>query len=320
MKNRQRRVAVVIPCWNDGRFVGQAVASVQKQREPCELVVVDDGSTEAATVDQLFALEQSGVTVIRQPNGGVAMARMTAVAHTTAPYVFPLDADDRLAEDILHELADALDASPSSAAAWGDNRAFGAIDWVFPTWRTLDPWLVTYVNRLPVSCLYRRTALLECGGWSLAEGYEDWDLWFRLAARGWSGTHIGRIHLEYRQHHEPRMLARERERHDETLQRFRESHSELFRNRRLSARRTLAPRRLQLAYRGIDALPRIGESGRHRMYDIALRTLVPATRPIVDGTPQTSPVIVAAARLGNVLRRRLPTRRVARPSLATRPD
>jgi len=64
----QRRVAVVIPCWNDGRFVAEAVASVQAQREPCELVVVDDGSTDTQTAAELRWLEQSGVVVVRQPN------------------------------------------------------------------------------------------------------------------------------------------------------------------------------------------------------------------------------------------------------------
>ncbi len=311
----QRRVAVVIPCWNDGRFVAEAVASVQAQREPCELVVVDDGSTDTQTAAELRWLEQSGVVVVRQPNRGVALARMAGLEHTSAPYVFPLDADDRLAGDVLHELADALDANLSLAAAWGDTQAFGTIDWVFPTWRCLDPWLVTYVNRLPVSCLYRRTALLECSGWSLAEGYEDWDLWFRLAAKGWGGTHIGRVHLEYRQHPEARMLSREQARHDRTFQGFRERHARLFAARHRSSHKTLAPRRVRLVFRIIDA-SRVSDSRRHRMHDVALRTLIPATRPLVDGLPQTSPLKVAARRLGSAFRRRLRGRTGLRSSPA----
>jgi len=290
-------VAVVIPCWNDGAFLEEAVASVHAQDEPAEVVVVDDGSTDEATLAVLDRLRASGERVVRRENGGVGAARMTGVAETTAPYVFPLDADDRLAPGALRSLADALEARPGAAASWGDTRAFGAINWVFPTWKTLDPWLITYLNRVPVGCLYRRSALKDVGGWTLTEGYEDWDMWLALASQGWSGTHIGRVHLEYRQHDTPRMLARERDRHEQTMARYRERHPEIFAARGQTARESLAPLRVRVAFRLIDRLPRIPESRRHRLHDVAIRTLLRGTRPIVDGVPQPGPLQVLVRKL-----------------------
>lgn len=290
-------MAVVIPCWNDGAFLDEAIASVRGQDEPAEIVVVDDGSTDEATLAVLDRLRSNGERVVRRDNGGVGAARMTGVSETTAPYIFPLDSDDRLAPGALRPLADALDARPGAAASWGDTRAFGAINWVFPTWKTLDPWLITYVNRVPVGCLYRRSALKDVGGWTLTEGYEDWDMWLALASQGWSGTHIGRVHLEYRQHDTPRMLARERDRHEQTMNRYRERHPEIFASRSQTARESLAPLRVRLAFRLIDRIPRIPEARRHRLHDVAIRTLMPATRPIVDGVPQPGPLRVLVHKL-----------------------
>src|SRR5918999_3665036 len=90
------RVAVMIPCFNDGRYVAEAVASVRLQ-EPTELIVVDDGSTDSATLDVLKGLRGNGVSIVRQPNSGPGPARTHGMQLTTAPYVFPLDADDYLA-------------------------------------------------------------------------------------------------------------------------------------------------------------------------------------------------------------------------------
>jgi glycosyltransferase involved in cell wall biosynthesis len=58
------RVAVIVPCFNAGRLVLEAVASVDEP-EPVELIVVDDDSTDASTQDALAELELRGVRVLR---------------------------------------------------------------------------------------------------------------------------------------------------------------------------------------------------------------------------------------------------------------
>src|ERR1043166_895150 len=103
------RVAVVVPCFDDGETLSTALASLAGQEEH-ELVVVDDGSTDPDTLTVLAELERNGVQVVRRPNGGLSAARMSGVEATSAPYVMPLDADDALAPGALRALADALDA------------------------------------------------------------------------------------------------------------------------------------------------------------------------------------------------------------------
>ena len=89
------RISVVIPCFNDGRTIRDTVASLATQ-EPTEAVIVDDGSDDPETTEILAELAAAGMNVVRQENGGPASARMRGVASTSAPFIFPLDADDVL--------------------------------------------------------------------------------------------------------------------------------------------------------------------------------------------------------------------------------
>ncbi len=135
---------------------------------------------------------------MRKENGGLSSARMAGVAATSAPYVFPLDADDAVVPGALAALADALDAAPDAALAWGDIQVWGEVEAELAVARSLDPWLLTYLNDVPVASLLRRTALEDAGGWSMGSGYEDWDLWLALAERGYAGIHVRRPTLRYR--------------------------------------------------------------------------------------------------------------------------
>jgi thioredoxin reductase len=205
------------------------VLSVRIQ-EAVELVVVDDGSDDPATLETLDAL-RAEVLVIRQENRGLAAARMTGVHATSAPYVFALDADDRLLAGALTDLADALDRDPAAAAAWGDTRFFGDVNRVVGTARTIDPWRITFVNELPAAALFRRDVLNATGGWKLAEACEDWELWMDLAERNLYGVHVGRPTTAYRVHGS-RLWRRSAERHDAIVAELRGRHPELFARRR----------------------------------------------------------------------------------------
>lgn len=247
------RVAVVVPCFDDGATLREALDSLAGE-EAHELVVVDDGSTDPETLDVLAGLEREGTRVVRRENGGLAAARMTGVEATEAPYVFPLDADDVLVPGALAALADTLDAAPKAAVAWGGLRLFGAFELHVPPADALDPWELTYLSDVPGTSLVRRTALLEAGGWSLARGYEDWDLWLALVERGWSGVRVDRDVLRVRQGRS-RLNARWLERHGDFAAELRRRHPELFARRRTTRRASRAPLRAKLLFPLIERLP-----------------------------------------------------------------
>jgi len=97
----RRRISVVIPAHGEGRLIAEAVESVQ-QAEPVELVVVDDASDDADTSRILAMLERKGTWILRhEANEGVAAARMSGLLATSAPFVYPLDADDLAAPGVI---------------------------------------------------------------------------------------------------------------------------------------------------------------------------------------------------------------------------
>jgi glycosyltransferase involved in cell wall biosynthesis len=245
------RVAVLIPCHGEGPLLAEAVRSV-REREPVEIVVVDDASRDAATRAVLDELERGGARVIRRrENGGVGVARTDAFEATSAPYVYPLDADDLSIPGVLARMADRLDADPGAAACVGDVVEFGEHELVRRSPARLDPYRVALTNEYPITALYRRTAVQAAGAWQPffhEQGYEDWNLWMGLAERGARIVHVGGPGYR-RRLHGTRLNQRARSRHAERYQLMRLAHPELFaglpEHRRVSdlspLRRTLYP-------------------------------------------------------------------------------
>jgi glycosyltransferase involved in cell wall biosynthesis len=257
------RVAVVIPCFDDP-LVTEAVASVREQDEPLELVVVDDGSRKPQALEALATLAADGVRVERRENGGLAAARMTGVGATSAPYVFPLDADDMLEPGALRRLADALDASPRAGVAWGDVRIFGDFELALRPARVLDPWKLTFVSEIPGTSLVRRSALLEVGGWQMRRAYEEWDLWLSFAEHGWEGVHVPVPMLRYRRHGQ-RMLGDAIAIHEELAAEVRNRHPALYANRARLRRSSPAQLHVKVALTVLAALPLLSEFTRLRI-------------------------------------------------------
>jgi glycosyltransferase involved in cell wall biosynthesis len=256
------RVAVVVPCSDDGGTLDETLDSLRLQ-EPHELVVVDDGSTDPGTLAVMDRLRAAGVRVVRQENAGLSAARMAGVAATTAPYVLPLDADDALEPDALASLADALDHDSGAALAWGDVTVFGDLDYRLAPRRVLDPWWITYANGIPVTSMIRRDALLEAGGWAMGSGYEDWDLWMSFAERGYRGVYVARPVQRYRRHG-VRMLGETIARRDELLALLRARHPDLFARRSRTWRTSRAPWRSRLLLPLVRRLP-LSTASRHRL-------------------------------------------------------
>lgn len=224
------RLAVIVPCHDDGVLVAEAVRSIREE-EPLEVVVVDDASSDEETQETLEQLEHEGVRVLRhEENRGVGYARMTGLAATSAPFVFPLDADDHALPGVVARMADELETNPEAAACVGDIVEFGEYDLKRLTPARLDPYRVAYTNEYPITALYRRSALVAAGAWEqpgVRQGYEDWNLWMSLAERGEQIVHLGGPAYQRRLHGR-RLNQQTRESHREHYEAMRRLHPDLF--------------------------------------------------------------------------------------------
>lgn len=104
-------VDVIVPSFNSGGLLAEALDSIQAQTYPAaRIIVVDDGSTDGAVAATLAG--RSNITVIRQRNGGVSVSRNTGVAASRAEALLIVDHDDLLLPNSIASLVDAMESDP----------------------------------------------------------------------------------------------------------------------------------------------------------------------------------------------------------------
>jgi glycosyltransferase involved in cell wall biosynthesis len=201
------RVSVVIPCYNQARFLGRAIDSALAQTlTGVEVIVVDDGSTDdSATIAARF----DGVTCHRQSNRGVAAARNTGLAHARGDFVIFLDADDELLRNAAEIGVGALLATPAAAFTAGvaipvdaDGTELPFTSLVHPAddARPYDELLTTNFMWTPGCVMFRRSIVCSAGGFDESlSGSADYALYLALA-RDWPLHWHGRPVVRYRQH------------------------------------------------------------------------------------------------------------------------
>jgi glycosyltransferase involved in cell wall biosynthesis len=197
-------VSVVIPCFNQARYLRSAIESALGQHlRPLECIVVDDGST-----DETAALAESlGVIVLMQANRGVSEARNAGLAAARGDLVVFLDADDELLPDALAHGAAALTAADGLAAVVGRCQGMDAQGRPLRTGQhAIDPsnlygeWLSRNFVWTPGAAMFRRAALLRIGGFPAGRGpAADYAVYLRLARTNEIASHAREV-VRYRQH------------------------------------------------------------------------------------------------------------------------
>lgn len=128
-------VSVIIPCYNQGRFLGEAIASAAAQRGlVSEIVVVDDGSTDETPA---VATRDGSVRYLRQERMGLSEARNSGWRASSGDYVIFLDADDRLLPGAAAAGLEAFRRWPHAAFVFGHYELIDERGTVLPTWREL---------------------------------------------------------------------------------------------------------------------------------------------------------------------------------------
>lgn len=179
-------VSVVIPCYNQGSYLAESIGSVLASGfDACEIIVVDDGSTDPDTCRILATLDYPRTRLIRRANGGLAAARNSGIAAALGRYILPLDADDRIGPSYLAQAVQAFAADDRLGIVYCHAEKFGAENgpWRLPAYRR---WRMRLGNLIFCSALYRKADWVTAGGYdeTLRRGWEDWDFWLSLLELG----------------------------------------------------------------------------------------------------------------------------------------
>ena len=193
-------VSIIVPCYNYGRFLAEAVESALGQTHaPLEVIVIDDGSTD----DSYDVASRFGppVKVLGQPNQGLVAVLNRGLHEAVGEYFVILSADDALRPAYVETLLTALLEQPGSAYAYSAMEYFGAKSGVFPA-KPFSPALLLAGNYINATALTRRADALAVGGFhpNPENAWEDWDFWLRLLESGKYGVAVPVPLLRYRRH------------------------------------------------------------------------------------------------------------------------
>ena len=182
--------SIVVPCFNQGRYLTDCLESLAFQSVlPTEVIVVNDGSTDAETNALCARLGQYRypfpVRSLSKPNGGPSSARNHGIQAASGAIIVPLDGDDKLLPHALEAYRDFLTANPEIDICFPDILHFGIKSDQYITMH-FNRWRLLYENMMVCSNAIR-LRVFDAGYWydeQMHPGIEDWEFWIRTCGLG----------------------------------------------------------------------------------------------------------------------------------------
>ena len=202
MTSKPTTFSIVIPAYNSKATIGSAIESVQRQsRADFELIIVDDGSTDDTASRVEPFLRRRRIRLISQRNLGVAAALNRGIGSARGQYISFLGSDDLWLPHYLAAMAATLDGDPEAAVAYTDAWILDEGTRRIRRVTAMGPFHPPEAPRQP-SEFFR--SLLERGNYVFAgttirrwvfdkvgifradlRSAEDYELWLRIASRGY---------------------------------------------------------------------------------------------------------------------------------------
>jgi len=193
MKEHTAKVTVLMPAFNAGNYIGEAIDSILKQSyTDFELLIVNDGSTDN-TAQIVSSFTDTRIIVINhQANYGIAAALNTGLSKAKANYIARFDADDICFPERLQKQVSFLDNYPDYVLAGCDAEYISEsgehlfhFKCIGHTNEQITQKIYFHCPIIHSSVMYRRDAVIKAGGYSLyAHNFEDYFLWIQLKQYG----------------------------------------------------------------------------------------------------------------------------------------
>ena len=197
-------LSVIMPCFNHGKYLQEALDSIQKEKVayPFEVIIVDDGSTDAFTLTKLEELKAHGYIVIHQKNAGPAAARNTGVANAKGKYILPMDADNMITPEYINTGIAILEKGEyqvtyCTPVFFGDT---GAASRAFKS-QPFDITELLAANYIDNCAVYLKEVWVKNNGYDTSIpywGHEDWEFWINAFANGFKFYFITQKLFHYR--------------------------------------------------------------------------------------------------------------------------
>ncbi len=195
-------ISIVIPCYNHGKYIQEAIDSIQLQKysDLFEVIIINDGSTDLFTINELNRINEPGITVIHQENKGLASARNKGIELSKGKYILPLDSDNKIVPEVFIEAIAILEKEHEIDMVYTDAIYFGGKS---GNWKVGDfDGIILFINNYIDACaLIRKSVLQELGGYDKnmpAMGNEDWELWVNFFLKNKKVFYLPKIGFYYR--------------------------------------------------------------------------------------------------------------------------
>lgn len=223
-------VSVIIPCYNDGHYLDDAVASAQQQTfSDIEIIVVNDGSDDEATLQKLRSFNDPLITVLHKPNGHLSSARNHGIRHAKGKIIVTLDADDRFEKSFIEKGVAVLQKDNSIGAVTCYLKSFGLKKY---RWKPLGGDVRNFLYRQEscASAMFRKECWDKTGGYDeqMKSGYEDWEFWIRLTSAGWKVHVLKEYLLNYRVTEKSMLLTQSEPKREAIVSYIMEKHRDLY--------------------------------------------------------------------------------------------
>lgn len=204
MTQQSATVSIVIPCFNHGQYLQEALDSIDKTRinYDIEIIIVDDGSSDLETLQILEDLRQLNYKIIHQSNGGPGKARNTGIKIAVGKYILPLDADNKIDPNYINKAIPILERNQADIVYavphfFGDTtnkkRQFKV--------RSFDDLGLVTGNCADACAIYRKEVWTKNGGYDEAMpyfGFEDWEFWINASKNNFTFHFINEKLFFYR--------------------------------------------------------------------------------------------------------------------------
>lgn len=188
LKNMTKLVSIIIPCYNQEKYITDAIMSAENQTyKDIQIVFIDDCSTDKSleVVSELEKKYSNIVVLKNETNLGVVDSRNKAIDVAKGFYILPLDGDDTIEPTYIEKAVKVFDENPDVGFVYCKARKFGAVneDWNLPKFNKES---FIFHNCIVNSSLFRKSDFIKLGKYKsyMYNWTEDYDLWMSFVEAG----------------------------------------------------------------------------------------------------------------------------------------